>query len=373
MMEQKVIYVDKSYEELNSLLLEIQSKSILLVCDDSINYLKIRQYLNNLTARTGINLIRFHDFSPNPCYESVVKGVEVFRVGQCDTILAVGGGSAIDVAKCIKLYSNMKMGENYLQQPIISNDVKLIAVPTTAGTGSEATRFAVIYYEGVKQSVFHDSCIPSVIVFDSSTLESLPIYQKKSSMMDALCHAVESYWSVNSTIESKAYSAKAIQIILSCKDSYLDGDTAVNAKMLSAANCAGKAINITQTTAGHAMSYKITSLYHIAHGHSAAICLPYIWNYMLDNPEPCADPRGNEYLKVMFRELAGHMGVDEPWSAIRLFENILCQLELSAPVMERDSDLTILVKSVNLLRLKNNPVALDEAAIRTLYKQIFRC
>ena len=112
---------------------------VLLVCDGSIQFLKINDYFNKKR-----NIVRFSDFIPNPLYESVVKGVELFHKEGCDTIVAVGGGSAMDVAKCIKLYSNMNNQDNYLKQKIVPNDIPLIAVPTTAGTGSEATRYAVI-------------------------------------------------------------------------------------------------------------------------------------------------------------------------------------------------------------------------------------
>ena len=117
---------------------------------------------------------------------------------------------------------------------------------------------------------------------DASALKTLPIYQKKSTMMDALCHSIESYWSVNSTEESNKYSKQAIQTILENKDAYLANKDLGNANMLKAAYLAGKAINITQTTAGHAMSYKLTSLYGIAHGHAVAICISKLWEYMLE-------------------------------------------------------------------------------------------
>ena len=123
-----------SYEELDTYL----GEKVLLVCDSSIKFLKINDYFNGKE-----NIIRFSDFVPNPLYESVVKGVDLFHKENCDTIVAVGGGSAMDVAKCIKLYSNMYREENYLKQKMVPNDVPLVAVPTTAGTGSEATRYAI--------------------------------------------------------------------------------------------------------------------------------------------------------------------------------------------------------------------------------------
>ena len=127
----------------------------------------------------------------------------------------------MDVAKCIKLYSNMDENESYLKQRIVPNDIPFIAIPTTSGTGSEATRFAVIYYNGEKQSVADYSCIPQAVLIDPSTIRTLPEYYRKTAMLDALCHAIESFWSINSTEESLKYSADAIRVITEYKDAYL--------------------------------------------------------------------------------------------------------------------------------------------------------
>ena len=285
-------------------------------------------------------------------------------------IAAIGGGSAIDVAKCIKLFLGMDESINYLQQKIIPNEVKLLAVPTTAGTGSEATRFAVIYYKGEKQSISDDSCIPSIVVFDSSALKTLPEYYRKSTMMDALCHAIESFWSVNSTKNSLEYSTKAIQMILKYMNAYLSNTKEGNSGMQQAAFIAGKAINITQTTAGHAMCYKLTSMYGIAHGHAAALCISELWPYMISHLDKCVDKRGNRYLNMKFNELAMAMGCSKSDEAIEKFRGIVKSVGLKKPYLENKKEISILKASVNLTRLKNNPVKLDDSDIEMLYHQI---
>lgn len=350
-----------SYKELDTYL----GEKVLLVCDSSIQFLKINDYFNGKE-----NIVRFSDFVPNPLYESVVKGVELFHKENCDTIVAVGGGSAMDVAKCIKLYSNMNSDENYLKQKIVPNDVPLIAVPTTAGTGSEATRYAVIYYEGEKQSISDYSFIPSIVLFDASVLETLPLYQKKATLMDAMCHSIESFWSVNSTDESKEYSKEAIKLIIGNYKDYLACDNSKNELMLKASHVAGKAINITQTTAGHAMSYKLTSLFKIAHGHAAALCIKGIWSFMVRHTENCVDVRGEEYLKRTFREIADVMGCTCVEEAIDKFGNMVDELELSIPENVTDKDYEVLKNSVNPVRLKNNPVALSTEDIDAIYHDI---
>lgn len=370
MKEQSVITFSNGYVELDQYFLDSHTKKILLVCGDSIEYLEISKYFYNLEQRLGIEVIRFSSFKPNPQYASVVEGVEKFHIEKCDTIVAVGGGSAMDVAKCIKLYSNMDVSKNYLEQKIKPNNVPFYAMPTTAGTGSESTRFAVIYYEGVKQSISHYSCIPSVVILDASVLRTLPLYQKKSTMMDALCHAVESFWSVNATDKSKEYSKEAIRLIFRNKDSYLINEDTGNKGMMIAANCAGKAINITQTTAGHAMCYKLTSLYGIPHGHAAALCVSKLWPYMISNTQKCCDKRGKEYLDFMFKELAGILGYKTSMGMAEMFQALVNELKLEIPLLKSYQDYEELKMSVNPVRMGNNPILLDIDTIDILYHQI---
>ena len=369
MSEQKIITAENNYSALDKYITENGCKSIMLVCDESLKYLNIKNYFNTIEHRLNISLTHFSDFKPNPLYESVVEGVRLFKENFCDSIIAVGGGSAMDVAKCIKLYSNMNDEENYLKQTIVPNGIPLIAVPTTAGTGSEATRYAVIYYNGEKQSVADYSCIPSVVLMDPSVLKTLPEYQKKSTMLDALCHAIESFWSVNSTEESREFSKTAIQMILANKDAYLANEESGNAAMLKASNIAGKAINITQTTAGHAMCYKLTSLFGIAHGHAAALCVCRLFPFMVRHTEKCIDPRGEDFLKDIFTQISDAMGCENPDQACTKFNDVFDSLTISVPKAE-EKDFASLKKSVNPTRLKNNPVGLEIKDIDMLYHEI---
>lgn len=345
-------------------------KKILVVCGNSCSRLNIGRFLEERIFHKQLDAVFFRDFSPNPDYASVVKGVDVFNAEGCDSILAIGGGSAMDTAKCIKLYASMPAGCDYIHEKVVPNAIPFVAVPTTAGTGSEATRFAVIYYNGEKQSVTDASCIPQAVLFDPSVLDSLPEYHRKSTMMDAFCHAVESSWSVNSTDESREYSRTAIRLILENRELYLNNEPSGNRRMLETANIAGKAINITQTTAGHAMCYKLTSLYGIAHGHAAALCVSALWPYMLAHRNDCADARGVEHLSGVFATLAECMGAQTPEAAAEKFKDFVDGLDLGIPSVRDDADYEILKKSVNPVRLKNNPVKLDETAIDTLYHQI---
>lgn len=362
-MAQTVIEIRDGYDAVEAFLRASGVKKLFLVCGASTEGLPIGEYFRSLPQRSGICVVRFSDYQPNPRYESVVRGVELFCKEGCDMIMAVGGGSGMDVAKCIKLYANMDPGRNYLEQPIVSNNIPLVAVPTTAGTGSEATRFAVIYYEGEKQSVADTSCIPGTVILDPSALKTLPEYQRKVTMLDALCHAIESCWSVHSTDESRAYALQAIRDILASKDGYLDNTDTGNAAMLRAANLAGRAINITQTTAGHAMCYKLTGLYGLAHGHAAALCVDRLLPHMAKNLDRCIDFRGPEQIRSALEQINSAMGGMS-------FHRLLSDLALPLPV-PTEADYAVLKTSVNPVRLKNHPVSLDGDTIDALYHQIF--
>lgn len=318
--------------------------------------------------------VLFDRFTPNPLYEDVCKGVDLFQKAKCDTILAVGGGSSLDVAKCIKLYCQMDKDKLYLEQEYKDTGIKLIAIPTTAGTGSESTRYAVIYYDGKKQSVTHDSIIPNVAILEPKVLKTLPLYQKKCTMMDALCQGIESWWSVNSTNESKQLSKEAVEIIMKWWRKYIFDNTDESAEyIMQAANLAGQAICITQTTAAHAFSYKITSFYKLPHGHAVAVGLPEIWEYMVNDMEKCIDCRGQKYLADVFTEISNAMGCKDAVEAIALFRKMMKEMNLNNPVANsRDEEIVALSHSVNPIRLKNNPVELDEQTINVLYKQIVK-
>lgn len=366
---QTLLLAAPGYPELDRYFRAANIRKLLLVCGNSLKKLALSQYFGTLEARLGIPVVYFSDFQPNPRYESVEAGVELLRREGCDGIAAVGGGSAIDVAKCIKLFSGMTPGSFYLEQPIEPNNLPFLAVPTTAGTGSEATRFAVIYYKGEKQSVSHVSSIPTAVLFDPDVLQTLPLYQKKATMLDALCHAVESMWSVNATEESQQLSSQAIRAILAAWEGYLANTPAGNAAMLRAANLAGQAIDHTQTTAGHAMCYKLTSLYGISHGHAAALCLTRLYPYMLAHTGDCIDPRGERYLSATFQALALAFGCEEPSQAAWKFHTLYSSLQLPTPRI-REEDLPLLCSSVNPQRLKNNPVALSAQTIESLYRSM---
>lgn len=343
------------YKEINNILND--KTNVMVVCD---SFLIDSNIINELKF-TFRNCFIFSNFKPNPLYEDVIEGINIFKENNCDAIIAIGGGSAIDTAKCIKLFSNLNDDELYFKQEYKDNDVILIAIPTTCGTGSEATRFAVIYYKNEKQSIDSKNIIPDYVVLEASLILSLPDYQKKATMLDALSQAIESYWSVNSTDESKQYSRIAIPLIIDNYKKYLENDIEAIKNMQKAAYYSGKAINISQTTAAHAMSYKLTSLYNIPHGHAVAMCLIPLWEYMLGNNIEVIDSRGKEYYLDIMKEINELVG-----DGLNTYKEIYNSLDINRNI-DDTSNIELLVNSVNPVRLKNHPVRLEKDIIKNLY------
>lgn len=359
-MEQNFLRGERAFSKLQKILQQAGCKKVFLICGNSFDRLPVAEKVRNALP----SCVRFSGFGPNPRYENICEAVRMFCDMNCDGILAVGGGSAMDVAKCVKLFCRMDQREDFLTQKYRDNGIPLIVLPTTAGTGSESTHFAVLYRNGQKLSAADRGILPGYVMLIPEVLASLPLYQKKCTLLDALCQGIESWWSVNSTEESISYARKAVETILQQQEAYLNAGGREECRVIQeAANLAGRAINLTKTSAPHAMSYKLTSLYGLPHGHAVALCLPEVWEYMLCHLEHCVDPRGSRYLRQIFSDMEKSTG------GIQRFRGLLLELGMGPPEAVSDADLQILAASVNSERLKNNPVLLDGEALYGLYKK----
>ena len=138
----------------------------------------------------------FSEFHPNPDLADTEAGKEVFLRENCDGLISIGGGSSIDTAKAVKARINAVTEEDVIHSRLgSSNACPHIAIPGTAGTGSEATQIAVVYVNGSKVSLNHPDLRPDGVLLDAALLDSLPVYHKKSCALDALAQGIESYWS----------------------------------------------------------------------------------------------------------------------------------------------------------------------------------
>ncbi|HMQ39614.1 MAG TPA: iron-containing alcohol dehydrogenase, partial [Micropruina sp.] len=215
-------------------------------------------FIKPFLAEQGVDVVRFGGYSANPKLEEVRAGLRLLREQGCDALVSLGGGSAIDVAKCIKILAATESDDFPDAGAALTRDIPHLAIPATAGTGSESTHFAVVYIDGEKHSIAHDAMLPDWVLLEPRLLETLPEYHKKASLLDALAQCVESSWAAGATDQSRDYAMRGIRIILDDLFAYFfkgPFDVEATRRMLLASNLGGKAINLTKTTAPHAMSY----------------------------------------------------------------------------------------------------------------------
>lgn len=302
----------------------------------------------------------FSAFHPNPDLSDMEAGAEVYRREECDGLISIGGGSSIDTAKAIKARMNAETEDDIIRSRLtFTQPCPHIAVPGTAGTGSEATQIAVVYVNGSKVSLNHPELRPDGVILDASLLDSLPLYHKKSCALDALAQGIESYWSRGSNDDSKVHAYLAVIGVLDNLKAYLQGDPHAAEEMLDASFQSGKAIQITRTTAAHAMSYMLTKRLGLAHGHACMLTLPTLWEMMQDREE----------MQDTLKDLSGKMRLGDPRMAPKLLKGILFDLEMAIPPVPEEEVLEELAASVNVERLNNHPVAMTKEEIREAYRR----
>lgn len=322
--------------------------------------------------RRSMPYVHFLSFTPNPTAAQVQAGLDAYRDNGCDGILSIGGGSAIDVAKAIKAMGDTDSSLSLLERLThpVPMDVVHVAMPTTAGTGSESTHFATIYIEGKKYSVADAALLPEAVILDAAQLATLPAYERGATFMDALCHSVESYWSARATEESREFAAQAIRLLVANAEAYLAGDAQAANAVLVAANFAGRAINLTTTTAAHAMCYQLTACYGLSHGH-AAECLPAAWEMLVQASASDA------VLAETLENIAGLLQGKEKADAASGLAAFIALRDKAGLTQEwcpgNDDDIALLAGSVNVQRLSNFPLALSEADLAMMYRRILGC
>lgn len=315
-----------------------------------------KDLIEALVEKSGVCVDEFYEFSSNPKEDDVKKGVELFLQCKSDVIIAIGGGSVIDMAKLIKHYSDIC-------------DTPIIAIPTTSGTGSEATSFAVCYIDGVKQSIGEPYMLPEYSILVPSLTLKNGTYLTNCTAFDAFAQAVEAYWNVNATDESDGYAFTAINILYKNLTNYKD-DYNTRANLMIGANLAGKAINITKTTAPHAMSYTMTSKYDYPHGHAVALTFPYFFELNVSCTE--CDYSGKRYdiYHSKMEQLLTVFGLkkgDDLFDFMRRFVN---SIGLGYD-MKRPVDANVVEKGINLERSKNNPHVINSEIVKKAVESIF--
>ena len=281
-------------------------------------------------------VVLYTKISENPKRAEIQLAQDSLKDQSFDTIVAFGGGSVIDFAKAYRFYEE--------------KEIPLVAIPTTAGTGSQVTQFAVVYVDGVKTSLDDALIKPDHAIVDSQFIEKAPRYLKACCAMDAYCQGIESFWAKKATPESKAF---AVQAIILCQKYLIDAVNTsrpfANEKLALAAHLAGKAINISRTTAAHALSYKITSKYGIPHGHAVALCMPNLFVMNIDS----LSHNDSE-------QLLGIMNIRKS-EILLYFDFLMKEIGLETDFKKlKIKNLTEIVESVNADRLSNNPRKLTQ-------------
>lgn len=354
--EQDIMESDNYINSLEKVLVTSESHTILVVVGKSLRD-KVEKDLSSISKKFAF----FSEFNSNPKYEEVLNGVRLQQEHNCELIISIGGGSTMDVAKCIKLFSSLDNLSDIIEKEFRYNTIKHVAIPTSAGTGSESTQIAVIYKEGIKWSVDHGSILPDVAILDPNLLKSIPTYHKQSTVLDSLCQGIETYWSKKATDESRRYSEQCIKLILKSYKAYYGNDEVALKDMLRASNYSGKAINIARTTAAHAMSYKLTSNYGISHGHAVALCIIPIWERMNQKSKDNMD------VEHILKSLAMVFNTIDIEESIEVVKGIITEFALPK-VSINENEIIELVNEINMDRLKNNPVNFSEEELKELYR-----
>lgn len=352
-----------SLGELTSILDALQCKRVFLVRGKkSFQLLDAR--FNIKESLKGFEVCQFSDFSTNPKYEDAMRGIDEIMQFQADVIVAIGGGSALDMAKAIKAgASNLTHFNSFFKankELRLEKSIPMIAVPTTAGTGSETTHFAVIYYENRKYSLAHPQIKPEMVILDHRLPQEAPFEVKCAAAIDALSQAIEGIWSKNCTDEAFSYGIKAFQLIYSnIEEAIVNNDPQAMKNLSLGAFYAGKTIDISKTTAPHAFSYRFTSLLNIPHGQAVAITFPFFVRYNcpltpVDNLEPAHAQALNRIDQVLTGCGINTIAEFEQW-LWHIYKQLKIRIPLNNSFTSFEEFNEEIIQKVNFERLGNNP------------------
>ena len=281
-------------KDLEKACVEIKTLKPLLVTDkDLINLEFIKDLVNDLEKK--FKLSTFSNFSGNPTGENVDEGVEVFKKNSCDSVVAIGGGSALDVGKAIAFMSGQSrpiwdfedIGD-YWKRADEKNISPIIAIPTTAGTGSETGRASAIINSrtGIKKIIFHPKFLPSIVILDPVLTKDLSPRLTGATGMDALAHNLEAFCAPGFHPMADGIAIEGMRLI---KKSLLKAvkngsDLDARSDLLAAASMGSTAFQ-KGLGAIHSLSHPLNAQFNLHHGLSNAIFMPYVLSFNKKNIE----------------------------------------------------------------------------------------
>jgi len=253
----------------------------------------------------------------DPTIDDLEAAIEVYRTADPDLVIAVGGGSVLDLAKAVRTIApwtpfprQMFTGKRHFD----TAEIPLVAIPTTAGSGSEVTRYAVFTVDGVKQPIGHHALLPSDVILDPDLTASVPPDVAASTGLDAFAHGMESMWSTNSDAASYELASTALGLAVAHLERAVNRpDDATRCAMVEASHLAGHAIDRSATTAPHAFSFHLTTELGVPHGHAVALTLGPVLEFVAGvGDDDCADERGPDHVRGVVDDILGILGVPDP-------------------------------------------------------------
>lgn len=287
---------------------------------------KVEHYLRQRQMPVAIEV--FSDVEPDPSTTTVDRGTEMMRRFQPDCIIALGGGSPMDAAKAMWLFYEypdtdfndlkqkfMDIRKRIYKYPRLGSKAKFVAIPTTSGTGSEVTSFAVITDKNLgntKYPLADYELTPDVAIVDPEFVYSLPKTAVADTGMDVLTHAIEAYVSVMANDYTDGLAIKAIQLVFQyLEQSALQGDKLAREKMHNASTIAGMAFANAFLGINHSLAHKWGGQYHTAHGRTNAILMPHVIRYNAKKPTKFASfPKYSHFVAdERYAEIARILGL----------------------------------------------------------------
>lgn len=328
--------------------------------------------------KSGKDFVIFDDLAAEPTCEQAQAVVDALRASGADFIIAVGGGSVMDTAKLASVLATGEYGiRELLEHPEMARKgVRTLMIPTTAGTGSEATPNAIVAVpeKELKVGIVSGEMVADYVILDAEMIRNLPRRIAAATGVDALCHAIECYTSRRSNPFSDLFALEALDLILNHMEKACDDKDAMAEKncMQRASFYAGAAITASGTTAVHALSYPLGGKYHIAHGVSNAMLLMPVMRF---NEPACKEKYADIYDRCVHGEKTCKTVEEKSAYLLEWLERIVRHLEIPVSLREfgvpaEDLDGLVAAGMEVTRLLVNNMREVEPKDAREIYKQV---
>ena len=369
-MLQEEFLGQNSLNNLKNLIKYLKIKKVLIFCGKkSFSKSGASELLKTILERTENEF--FYKSFDYPEFQDLVLSSKLVTEFRPDIILAIGGGAVLDLAKLSNVFCTFNFEKNKIKKSafeIKKNFCKLVAIPTTAGSGAEATRHAVLYIDKNKFSIESPFILPDYVIIDPSLIITAPKDISASSGIDALSQAIESLISKKSNNESVRHSIKSLEYSTMYLENHINQKTLDTSHRMSlAAFYAGKAINISKTTAPHAISYPFTSYFGVKHGQAVSYTLCDCLNFNYQNLKLSS---ASFDLNLRFNKLFDIFKVNSINDLDKKISQIIKNIGLSVSIKDfnitTEKDINLILSNINSERLANNPVKIDSEFVKSI-------